>query len=124
MVTVGLAVTLGSRPLASKAQSTAKIPRVGLLRPGSPPDPYVDVFRRALQDLGYVEGRTILLEYRWAEGRSGRFPRLASELIHTDKVDVIVTQGEEAARAVKEATRTIPIVMATSILARADQVIQ
>src|SRR5262245_1849783 len=89
------------------------MPRVGLLRPGSPPDFYVDAFRRGLQDLGYVERQTIALEYRWAEGRLARFPRLAAELVQL-KVDVIVTQGEEAARAAKEATSTIPIVMATS----------
>jgi putative ABC transport system substrate-binding protein len=69
MVTVSLAVTLGSTPLAGEAQPATKIPRVGLLRPGSPPDLYVDAFRRALQDLGYVEGQTIAREYRWAEGR-------------------------------------------------------
>src|SRR5262245_38470799 len=78
------------------------MPRVGLLRPGSPPDFYVDAFRRGLHDLGYVERQTIALEYRWAEGRLARFPRLAAELVQL-KVDVIVTQGEEAARAVKEA---------------------
>jgi putative ABC transport system substrate-binding protein len=113
MVTVSLAVTLGSTPLAGVAQPTTKVPRVGLLRPGSSPDPHVDAFRGALQDLGYVEGQTIALEYRWAEGRSAQYPRLAAELVQL-KVDVIVTQGEEAARAVKEATSTIPIVMATS----------
>jgi putative tryptophan/tyrosine transport system substrate-binding protein len=83
------------------------------LRPGSPPDPYVDAFRQGLRDLGYVERQTIALEYRWAEGRSERFPSLAAELVKL-KVDVIVTQGEESARAVKQATSTIPIVMATS----------
>jgi len=100
-------------PLAAEAQPAVKIPRVGLLRPGSPPDPYVDVFRRGLHDLGYVEQETIMLEYRWAEGRAARLPRLAAELVRLN-VDVIVTQGEEASRAVKEATSTIPIVMATS----------
>ncbi len=113
MATMILAFTLGSTPLVGEAQQVAKTPRVGLLRPGSPPDPYVDAFRRGLQDLGYVEPQTISLEYRWAEGRSARLPRLAAELVQL-KVDVIVTQGEEAARAVKEATSTIPIVMATS----------
>src|SRR5262245_19370537 len=88
------------------------MPRVGLLRPGTPPDPYVDAFRQGLRDLGYVERQTIALEYRWAEGRSERLRPLAAELVQL-KVDVIVTQGEEAARAVKEATSTIPIVMAT-----------
>jgi putative ABC transport system substrate-binding protein len=60
-----------------------------------------------------VEGRNIDIEYRWAEGRSARLPLLAAELVHL-KVDAIVTQGEAATRAVKEATSTIPIVMATS----------
>jgi putative ABC transport system substrate-binding protein len=110
---MSLAFTLGSMPLVGEAQRAAKTPRVGLLRPGSPPDPYVDAFRRGLQDLGYVEPQTISLEYRWAEGRSERLPRLATELVRLN-VDVIVTQGEEAARVVKEATSTIPIVMATS----------
>ena len=113
LATMSLAFTLGSMPLVGEAQRAAKTPRVGLLRPGSPPDPYVDAFRRGLQDLGYVEPQTISLECRWAEGRSERLPRLATELVRLN-VDVIVTQGEEAARVVKEATSTIPIVMATS----------
>jgi putative ABC transport system substrate-binding protein len=69
MATMFLAFTLGSAPLAGEAQQAAKIPRVGLLRPGSPPDPYVDAFRRGLQDLGYIEPQSISFEYRWAEGR-------------------------------------------------------
>jgi putative ABC transport system substrate-binding protein len=96
----------------TQAQQT-KIPRVGLLRPGSPPDPYVDAFLQGLLALGYVEQQTIAIEYRWAEGKSARLPLLAAELVHL-KVDLIVTQGELATRAVKEATSTIPIVMATS----------
>src|SRR5262249_61583916 len=108
----GLGAVLAAS-LVAEAQQAAKVPRVGLLRPGSPPDPYVDAFRGGLHDLGYVERQTIALEYRWAEGRSERLPRLASELVHL-KVDVIVTQGEEAARAAKGTTATIPIVMATS----------
>jgi putative ABC transport system substrate-binding protein len=109
----GLTLGMLAAPRAPDAQPAAKIPRVGLLRPGSPPDPYVDAFRRGLQDLGHVERQTIALEYRWAEGKTALFPRLATELVQL-KVDVIVTQGEEAARSVKEATSTIPIVMATS----------
>ena len=97
----------------AEAQQPAKIPRVGLLRPGSSPDPYVDAFRQGLHELGYVEGRNINIEYRWAEGMSARLPLLAAELVHL-KVDAIVTQGEAATRAAKEATRMIPIVMATS----------
>jgi putative tryptophan/tyrosine transport system substrate-binding protein len=110
---VVFAVGLTLASLAAEAQPAAKIPRVGLLRPGSPPDPYVDAFRRGLEDLGYVERQTIAFEYRWAEGKLALLPRLANELVQL-KVDVIVTQGEEAARAAKEATSTIPIVMATS----------
>ncbi len=98
---------------SSDAQQPAKIPRVGLLRPGAPPDPYVEAFRQGLRDLGYVEGQTIAIESRWAEGSPARLPPLAAELIQL-KADVIVTQGEVATRAVKEATSTIPIVMATS----------
>src|SRR5262249_56855279 len=99
--------------LVTDAQQVTKLPRVGLLRPGSPPDPYVDAFRQGLRDLGYVEGQTIALEFRWAEGKSAILSRLAAELVQV-KVDVIVTQGEESARAAKQATSAIPIVMATS----------
>jgi len=97
----------------SDAQQPAKIPPVGLLRPGAPPDPYVEAFRQGLRDLGYVEGQTIAIEYRWAEGSPTPLPLLAAELVQL-KVDVIVTQGEVATRTVKEATSTIPVVMATS----------
>ena len=110
---VVLAASLVLAPLAADAQQAAKIPRVGLIRPGTAPDPYVDAFRQGLDDLGYVERQTVALEYRWAEGRLARLPALAAELVRL-KVDIIVTQGEEATRAAKEATSTIPIVMATS----------
>jgi len=113
MAAFGIAVVLGSIQVTADAQQNPKIRRVGLLRPGSPPDPYAEAFRRGLRDLGYVEQRTVAFEYRWAEGKLTRLPRLAAELVEV-KVDVIVTQGEEAARAAKEATSTIPIVMATS----------
>ena len=112
-VAMSLAFALFAMLLPADAQQATKVPRVGLLRLGSPPDPYVDAFRWGLRDRGYVEGQTIALEYRWAEGKSGFLPRLAAELVQL-KVDVIVTQGEEATRAVKEATSTIPIVMASS----------
>jgi len=105
--------SLASVPLESEAQQPLKVPRVALLRPDSPPDPYVETFRSRLHELGYVEQKTIVLEYRWAEGRASRLPALAAELVRLNP-DVIVTQGEEGARAVKEATRRIPVVMATS----------
>src|SRR5262249_53050978 len=109
----GLAFALGVWPLAAGAQPAAKIPLVGLLRPGPPPDPYGGAFRQRVRALGPVGQQTIALEDRWAAGRLSRLPSLAAELVQL-KVDVIVTQGEEAARAAKDATRTIPIVMATS----------
>ena len=108
-----LTSALASVPLESGAQQPLKVPRVALLRPDSPPDPYVEAFRSRLHELGYVEQKTIVLEYRWAEGRASRLPALAAELVRLNP-DVIVTQGEEGARAVKEATRRIPVVMATS----------
>ena len=113
MAMTGLVLALGLVPSTGAAQPATKMPRVGVLRLGSPPDPYVDAFRRGLRDLGYVEGQTIALEYRWAEGKATRLPALAAELVQL-KVDVIVTQGEEATRAAKEATSAIPIVMASS----------
>src|SRR5215470_7272450 len=113
MAMTGLVLALGLVPSTGAAQPATKMPRVGVLRLGSPPDPYVDAFRRGLRDLGYVEGQTIALEYRWAEGKATRLPAIAAEQVQL-KVDVIVTQGEEATRAAKEATSTIPIVMASS----------
>src|SRR6266498_1389500 len=97
--------------VSATAQQPTKVPRIGLLRAGSPPDPLVEVFRQGLHDLGYVEGKNIVLEYRWAEGRNERLPDLAAELVRL-KVDVIVTAGPTDNRAAKEATNTIPIVVA------------
>jgi putative ABC transport system substrate-binding protein len=71
----------------------------------------VETFRRGLREFGYVEGKNILIEYRYAEGNSGRLPRLAAELVRL-KVDVIVTAGPASTRSAKQATATIPIVMA------------
>ena len=103
-------------PLAAAAQQVpGKIPVIGLLD-FSTADParlnWWQAFRRGLQELGYVEGQSIRLEARWAEGRAERLPGLAAELVGL-RVDVIVTGGSEAARAAKQATATLPIVMAT-----------
>jgi putative ABC transport system substrate-binding protein len=91
-----------------------KIPRIGFLSGGSPtttsPARY-EAFRQRLRELGYVEGKNIVIEYRWVEGKLDRFPALAAELVRL-KVDVIVTWGPTATLAAKEATNTIPIVMA------------
>jgi len=97
-------------PRAVEAQSAEKIPRVGFLLPSvqTTSSPFVDAFRQALG--GYVEGRTILIDYRWAEGKPERFSGLAGELVRL-KVDVLVTPGQQATLAAKQATATIPIVM-------------
>ena len=97
----------------AEAQQPKKIPTIGVLRPGSlsPPDPLVRQFRQGLRDLGYMEGKNILIEYRYAEGKSDRLPDLAAELVRI-KVDVIVTTDTPAIRAAKQATTTTPIVMA------------
>src|SRR5262245_43744697 len=70
-----------------------------------------DAFRRGLRELGYVEGRNLIIEYRSADGHADRFPSLAAELVIL-KVDVIITRGTPAAQAAKNATGSIPIVMA------------
>jgi putative ABC transport system substrate-binding protein len=103
-------------PLADGAQQAAgKAPLIGLLDYGTPDAARLkwwQAFRQALRDLGYVESQTINFEARWAQGRPERLPGLAAELVRL-RVDVIVTGGGEAARAAKQATATVPIVMAT-----------
>jgi len=99
-------------PLVVAAQQAKKIPRIGILAPGTPPRPSVEAFRQGLRDLGYVEGQTIALEYRWDEGKPGRWPALVAELVAL-KVDVIVAGTDGATEAAQHATGTIPIVMAS-----------
>ena len=107
-------VTLGilTVPLAAEAQAPAKVPRIGYLSPRSLRDDLrLESFRQGLRELGYVEGQTIAIEYRFAEGRSERLPALAAELARL-KVDVIVAAGSPAPLAAQRATSTIPIVFA------------
>ena len=106
-----LTIALTSIAPSIQAQQSGKVPRIGFLRIGSPPDPFVEAFRQGLRDLGYLEGKTILIEYRYAEGKSDRLPNLAAELVRI-KCDVIVTADTPPIRAAKNATREIPIVMA------------
>jgi putative ABC transport system substrate-binding protein len=96
----------------AQAQQPAKIPRIGFLITSSPAAiaPRLDAFRQSLRELGYVEGKSIVIERRHAEGKSDHLPALAAELVRL-KVDVIVTSGPTATRPAKEATSTIPIVM-------------
>jgi putative ABC transport system substrate-binding protein len=100
-------------PVAAGAQQPGKMARIGVLLAGTPASfaPRAEAFREGLQDLGYVEGKTIAIEWRWGEDRTERLPDLAAELVRLN-VDAIVTGGTPAAKALKAATRTIPIVMA------------
>jgi len=100
-------------PIPAGAQQQTKIPRIGLLYAGTPSTQFarVEAFRQGLRELGYVEGKNIIIEYRYAEGKLDRLPALLAELVRL-KVAVIVTGGGSSTRAAKEATSTIPIVMA------------
>ena len=100
----------------AEAQQPGKVPRIGYLSgSGDPstPNPYVEAFRQGLRDLGYIEGKNILVEYRYAEGKADRIPSLVAELVQL-KVDVLVSRLTPAIRAAKQATKTIPIVMVTT----------
>ncbi|OGA01804.1 MAG: hypothetical protein A2Z64_10035 [Betaproteobacteria bacterium RIFCSPLOWO2_02_67_12] len=105
-------VALGAAPLAAEAQPAGKVPRIGFLGNSTAAleANLVGPFREGLRDLGYVEGRNVLIEYRWAEGKYERFPALIGELVALN-VDVIVTAGTPATLAVKKATTSVPIVM-------------
>jgi putative ABC transport system substrate-binding protein len=96
----------------AEAQETKKVPRIGIVR-GDPnaPAPSIKVFRQALQDLGYVEGKNILFEYRYTEGNRDRAKAIVAELVAL-KVDILFSTQAIVVRAAKEATTTIPIVMA------------
>ena len=107
-------------PLAAEAQQAGKVYRIGYLSPSSPSDPErqaspfgergLAAFRQGLRELGYVEGKNIAIEKRWAEGKFERLPDLAAELVRL-KLDIIVSVVTQASLAAKNATRTIPIVM-------------
>jgi putative ABC transport system substrate-binding protein len=101
-------------PLAAHAQHTGKLSRVGYLGNSSPSleTQYVEAFRQKLRDLGHIAGENIAIEYRWAEGQSDRLPNLATELVSL-KAEVIVVAGTPGTMAAVQATKTIPIVMAS-----------
>jgi putative ABC transport system substrate-binding protein len=107
-----LAVAFVMCAAAAQAQQPTKVPRIGYLS-GSPPFSIaerIEAFRQGLLELGYMEGKNIVIEWRSAEGKRDRLPALATELVHL-KVDVIVTAGPLVTRAAKQATSTIPIVL-------------
>jgi len=103
--------------VADAQQPAGKLPRIGFLTNVSASDPAaalrLDAFRHGLRDLGYVEGKTIIIELRYAEGRPERLPELAEDLVRL-KVDILVVANDLTARAAKKATTTIPIVMTGS----------
>src|SRR5215472_8702639 len=111
---VTLTGSLLAAPLAAEAQQTRKtIPRIAFLTTTSPedsPNPGIDGFRQGLRDLGYVEGQTITIEWRWGRGRTDQFPKFAAEVVRL-KVDVIVAANTPAGRAALMATKKIPIVI-------------
>ena len=98
-------------PLAARAQQSAKMPTIGYLGGGGPTGQraWVDTFVQRLRELGWIEGRTVAIEYRWGEGRADRYAEIAAEFVRL-KVDVILAGGTEAAVAAKQATSVIPVV--------------
>ena len=107
----GLLATLLVTTSSVESQQT-KVPRIGFLGATDPSTNVarIEGFRQGLRDLGYLEGKNIVIEYRWAEGKTERLPSLAAELVSL-KVDIIVTAGPAVTRPAKETTSTIPIVM-------------
>jgi putative ABC transport system substrate-binding protein len=110
----GLGVVLAA-PLGAEAQRVRTVPRIGLLGPATPDQavPFIAVFRQRMRDLEWIEGENFALEGRWAAGKIERFPELAAELVRLNAA-VIVAWSTPAVIAVKRATSTIPIVMASS----------
>jgi putative ABC transport system substrate-binding protein len=108
-------LALGAAPLGSFAQQPGKVWRVGMLETTSmtPNAANLNAFLKGMQELGYVEGRNLVLDYRSADGRADRFPNLAAELVR-GHVDLIVTRGTPATQAARAATTRIPIVTAAS----------
>jgi putative tryptophan/tyrosine transport system substrate-binding protein len=110
---VVLGAILSALSFSVEAQQPGKIPRIGYVSgSGDPinPGPEIGAFRQGLRDFGYIEGKNILVEYRYVEGELNRVPRLVAELVQL-KLDVLVVSPASAIRAAKQTTKTIPIVM-------------
>src|SRR5262245_54783652 len=103
-------------PLAARAEQTA-MPLIGFLNSTSPSawKPYVDAFRQGLNEVGYVEGRTVAIDYRWAEGRYKNLPVLAAELVRRKVTLMVATGGTATVLAAMAANKTIPIVFTTGV---------
>jgi putative tryptophan/tyrosine transport system substrate-binding protein len=113
---LALSAMLFAVHVSAEAQQPKKILRIGYVSgsdDANNPGPFVEAFRQGLRDLGYVEGKNILVEFRFAEGQLERLPSLVAELVQL-KVDVVVAAALPAIRAAKQATKTIPIVMVTT----------
>jgi putative ABC transport system substrate-binding protein len=110
---LAVGATLSALCFSAEAQQAKKVPRIGFFSSTSPSiiSARVEAFRQGLRELGYVEGKNIAVEYRYAEGKLDRLSGLAAELVRL-KVDVIVSAGPPPTRSAKQATSTIPIVMA------------
>jgi putative ABC transport system substrate-binding protein len=109
VVRLALGAMLFALSLPAAAQQPKQVPRIGILSPGSG-NSAIDAFLKSLDELGWVEGKNIAIEYRWAEGNEGQLQALAAELVHIN-VDLIVATSPRAANAVKKLTSTIPIVV-------------
>jgi putative tryptophan/tyrosine transport system substrate-binding protein len=110
---LALVITFSMCGAVVDAQQPGKLPRVAILMASAPgADPRVEGFRQGLRELGYTEGKNIAIEWRYAEGKEDRVPKLAADLVQLN-VDIIVTDGTNVTRAAKNATKTIPIVMAS-----------
>ena len=115
ILVVGVLLAVG---VVAQAQQAVKIPRIGYLTGSSPPtnttpDLNADAFRQGLRELGYVEGKNIVVEYRYLEGKDDRNPIFLAELQQL-KIDLLILIGLSSIRAAKEATKTIPLVMVTN----------
>ena len=114
IITLTVSTMLFALCFSASAQQPTKIARIGYLGGPSPLLERREAFRQGLRKLGYIEGKNIVIEWRSGEGKSERVPALAAELVRL-KVDVIVTDGSNSTLRAKEATSTIPIVMAQDV---------
>jgi len=105
--------TAAAWPIATRAQQLAKLPTIGFLGATTPSvwSPFVEAFLQRLRELNWIDGSTVGIEYRWAQGRDELYAQFAAEFVRR-KVDVIVTAGTDAAMATKKATSEVPIVFA------------
>jgi putative ABC transport system substrate-binding protein len=107
----GTGAVLLAAPLAAEAQEqkAGKVYRIGFLRAGQPPKPWVEAFQQGLRERGYVDGQNVVVEFRFSDGSFDQLPRLAEELVRL-KVDVILASAAPPALAAKKATTSVPIV--------------